>query len=109
MAIIGIGHLSREELAKQIDSGAKFVYYQYCFSLLIVSFRRSTDIYFIPPGKSPVPSGIPWTILSFFVGWWGIPWGLIYTPMVIAKNLSGGIDVTAQIRSQLGCSGSGPH
>jgi hypothetical protein len=106
MAIIGIGNFSREDLVKEIDSGARFVYYQYCVSVIIRSFQRDTDIYFIPAGKSSVTPGIPWSILTFFMGWWGIPWGFIYTPKAIAKNLSGGIDVTNQIRGQLGCTGT---
>jgi hypothetical protein len=28
-------------------------------------------------------------VFSFFAGWWGFPWGLIMTPVQIARNLSG--------------------
>jgi hypothetical protein len=34
---------------------------------------------------------------SFFLGWWGFPWGVIYTPMQIIRNISemsGGPDPT---------------
>ena len=34
------------------------------------------------------------TTATFLVGWWGIPWGLVYTPMAIFRNLSGGERVT---------------
>lgn len=27
------------------------------------------------------------SIYSFFVGWWGIPWGIIMTPIQIARNI----------------------
>ncbi|HLH54388.1 MAG TPA: hypothetical protein VKY92_12310 [Verrucomicrobiae bacterium] len=27
--------------------------------------------------------------LSFFVGWWGVPWGLLMTPIQIGRNLGG--------------------
>jgi len=30
-------------------------------------------------------------------GWWGIPWGFIYTPMSIISNISGGKDVTQSV------------
>jgi hypothetical protein len=35
------------------------------------------------------------------LGWWGFPWGFIYTPQVIAKNLQGGVDVTANVLASL--------
>jgi hypothetical protein len=36
-------------------------------------------------------------LLSFVLGWWGIPFGLIYTVQSIYRNLSGGIDHTAAV------------
>jgi hypothetical protein len=30
------------------------------------------------------------------LGWWGVPWGLIYTPLTLWTNLSGGRAVTAE-------------
>ena len=94
MQIRGIENLSRQDLVREISNGAKFVVFQYCFSLVVLTFRRSTDVYFVPAGQNPTATGIPWTILSLLVGWWGIPWGLIFTPMVVYRNLSGGQDVT---------------
>lgn len=29
------------------------------------------------------------TALSFFVGWWGLPWGVIMTPVQLVKNIAG--------------------
>jgi hypothetical protein len=40
--------------------------------------------------------------LSLLFGWWGLPWGLIYTPLTLWTNLSGGRDVTAELRERLG-------
>ena len=28
-------------------------------------------------------------LYSFFLGWWGIPWGLVMTPVQIGKNITG--------------------
>ena len=38
-----------------------------------------------------------YTLVSLVFGWWGFPFGLIYTPMALITNLSGGRDVTALI------------
>jgi hypothetical protein len=35
------------------------------------------------------------------LGWWGFPWGFIYTPMVILKNFSGGEDVTERVMASM--------
>ncbi len=52
--------------------------------------------------------GLPYTLLSLFIGWWGFPWGLVYTPMVLIQNLGGGNDVTAEVMSALGVSAPPP-
>ena len=40
----------------------------------------------------------PYSLLTLVLGWWGIPWGLIYTPLALMTNFSGGRDVTAEVR-----------
>ena len=34
--------------------------------------------------------------MSALLGWWGFPWGFIYTPAVLVTNLKGGRDVTSK-------------
>ena len=97
MQIVGIGGLSAGEVQDELRKGAKFVIFTYCISLLVVTFKRGTDVHFIRSGEGTVGKGMPYTLLSFFLGWWGFPFGLIYTPMCIIQNLSGGQDVTASI------------
>lgn len=97
MNIQGIQGLSVEQVQQEVARGGKFVIYQYCFSVLVMTFRRNTDIYFIRPGENAVAKGMQWTLISLLVGWWGFPWGLIYTPMVLIQNLGGGKDVTREV------------
>jgi hypothetical protein len=82
-------------------SGAKFVFYQYCVSILIMTFRRPSDIYFVRAGENAVAKGLPYTLLSLVAGWWGIPWGPIYTIGSVVTNLGGGKDVTQEVLSSL--------
>ena len=35
------------------------------------------------------------------LGWWGFPFGVIYTPMSIFTNLRGGKDMTAEIMASV--------
>ena len=89
--------MSASEIAFEIQRGGRFVIYQYCFSVIVMTFRRNSAIQFIRAGESATAKGLPFTLLSLFFGWWGIPWGFIYTPQVIYKNLKGGVDVTQAI------------
>jgi len=97
MAIKGIENLSTEEINAELRKGAKFVVFQYCISVVVMSFKRSSDIYFIRSGTGTAGKAAPWCLLSLVVGWWGIPWGPIWTIGTVAKNLGGGLDVTAQV------------
>ena len=97
MRVQGLHGLTEEELVRELSNGAKFVIFEYTISLLIVTFKRPTDIYFIRSNESAVGKSMPYTLLTFFVGWWGIPGGIIYTPMSLATNLSGGKNVTQEV------------
>jgi hypothetical protein len=82
------------------EAQARFVVFHYCVSLGIVSFKRSSGVKVIPPGGSRILAGLPYTLISICAGWWGIPWGPIWTLQAIGRNLSGGTDVTALVRSE---------
>ena len=102
MKILGIEGMSSNQLQFEIQRGAKLVCYQYCVSVLVMTFRRSSDVYFIPAGQSAVANGLPWTLLSVVAGWWGIPWGPIFTIQSLITNFKGGKDITANLAAQLG-------
>jgi hypothetical protein len=59
--------------------------------------KRSSDIYFIRAGESAVVRGLPYTVLSLLLGWWGFPFGPIFTVWVLITNLLGGKDVTSKV------------
>lgn len=85
------------QLQQEIQQGGKFVVFQYCISLLVITFKRSSNIYFICHDENAVTKGLPFSSLSFLLGWWGIPWGPIYTVQSIWTNFSGGKDVTREV------------
>jgi hypothetical protein len=102
MQILGVEGLSREQVAAEVQRGAKFVIFQYCISILIMTFRRGTDIYYVRPGESTIGRGLPYTLLTFLLGWWGIPWGPIYSVQCLATNLGGGRNVTDEVLRSMG-------
>lgn len=97
MKIVGAEGLTSAEVQQEVADGARFILYGYCISLLVVTFKRSSNIYFVRAGESTFARGLPFTLISLVAGWWGIPWGPIYTVQTIAQNLQGGRDVTSQV------------
>jgi len=99
--IRGIEGMKHGELDFELQRGAKFVLFQYCISVVILTFRRASDIYFLRQGENAVVKGLPFTLLSLVAGWWGIPWGPIYTIQSVYNNSRGGKDVTQAVVNSL--------
>lgn len=102
MKIRGVRNLSGEELAKGLAAGGRFVVYQYCISILLLSRLAPTDVYYIPAGESRTSKGLEYTVLSCVLGWWCFPWGPIHTITALATNFAGGNDVTEGVLLDFG-------
>jgi hypothetical protein len=101
MKIQGIEGMSPDQLQFEIQRGAKLVCYHYCISVVLMTFRRSSAVYFISAGESTLTKGLPWTLLTLLLGWWGIPWGPIFSIQSLIVNFGGGKDLTADISASL--------
>ncbi|MBO9701043.1 MAG: hypothetical protein J7604_12590 [Sporocytophaga sp.] len=99
--IKNIQGLSGSDIERELNNGGKFVVFQYCISIVVMTFRRSSDVYFIKPGESTVKHGIGFTLLTFLLGWWGIPWGPIYSIGALYTNITGGKDVTQEVLNSI--------
>lgn len=100
--IVGIENMTDQQINQDLQNGARFVIFQYCISIIVMSFRRSSDIYFVRAGESVVGRHIGFTLLTAVLGWWGIPWGPIYSVQSLYCNLRGGKDVTQDVLRHLG-------
>ena len=67
--------------------------YQVAVSFLIVTFKFPTRYYIVGHDAT---GGIATscTLVSLVLGWWGIPWGPIYTVQVVTRNVRGGFTRT---------------
>jgi len=101
MKINGIEGMTVSQVQSEVARGGKFVMYQYCISILVMTFRRSSGIYFIKADESAITPGLGFTLLSLVLGWWGIPWGPIYTIGSIYTNFTGGKDVTQEMMASV--------
>jgi hypothetical protein len=90
-----------DQLRFELDRGGKFVVFEYCVSILILTFKNPTDIYFIREGESAAGRSFGYSLVSLVMGWWGFPWGPIYTISSLATNLGGGRDVTEDVLAAL--------
>jgi hypothetical protein len=86
----GSEQFTPELSAEAPRTGDRLVVYEYCISLVAITLRRTTRVYRLRPGESGRWKGLPYTLISLLLGWWGIPWGILYTPVVVLTNLSGG-------------------
>ncbi len=101
LTIRGLDGLAIDGISLELERGARFVTFDYCISAIFMTFRESSHVYFVRAGESAVAMGLRFTAVSLLLGWWGIPWGPVYTISSVARNFRGGRDVTAEIVSSL--------
>ena len=58
MKIQGIEGMSPDEIRFEVQRGAKFVFFYYAVSVLVMSFRRASPVYFIPAGQKAHGKGL---------------------------------------------------
>ncbi|WP_018343376.1 hypothetical protein [Cytophaga aurantiaca] len=100
-AIKNVEGLTNNDINRELARGAKFVVFQYCFSIIVMTFKHSSDVYFIKAGESTTRHSIFHTLSTLVFGWWGIPWGPIYSIGALYTNLTGGKDVTNEVLSSI--------
>jgi hypothetical protein len=101
MQIYGLENISPQQLNQEIRRGGKFIIFEYCVSLLLVTFKRPSSIYYVRPGEGTFSKSASYTLLTLLLGWWGFPWGPIYSIASLVTNLGGGRDVTMEVMSAL--------
>jgi hypothetical protein len=80
----------------QAGTDVQLVVYPYVISALFLSFKRVSGVKAIEPGQSRLWPGMPYMLATLFLGWWGIPWGPIWSVQTLIQNLRGGVEVKLQ-------------
>lgn len=101
MLIKNIEGLSVSQIKELVNKGGKFVIFPYTISFVIMTLKRSSDIYFIRQDENSFKYSYSYVLLNFFIGWWGIPWGPIYTIGALYNHIIGGKDITQAVLSDL--------
>ena len=100
MTLQEVSRWSDTYLASDMAKGGKFVVFNYAISIIAVSYKRASKVYYIPSYGSAIAEGWKYLLISLLLGWWGIPWGPIYTIQSIINSFSG-IDITAEVMADL--------
>jgi hypothetical protein len=93
--------LTPAELSARLAAGGRVVRYEYCISLLIATLRRESTPVVLRSRQWAWLRGLPFSLISVVLGWWGVPWGLILTPLSLWANLCGGRDISSQVREAI--------
>lgn len=100
-------NLPPTDVERFLAAGGRLVFYEICISLIVVTWRRPSRVVALPPGSRGILRGLPYSLVTLVLGWWGVPWGFIYTPLVLLSNTCGGCDISAQVRTELGLPAQG--
>ncbi|MDR1864001.1 MAG: hypothetical protein LBR08_00325 [Bacteroidales bacterium] len=89
LKIRGVAGKSPSDILNEVNSGARFVRYSYCVSLIAFTFKLSSPVYFLRANEAPIRRGWIFLLISAIFGWWGIPWGPVYTIQSILHAFKG--------------------
>ena len=101
MKIKNIDGLSADALEREVVQGGRFVYFPYVISLIVFTFKRTSNVYLIRKGENILVKSIPFSLLSFLFGWWGLPFGPKFTFQSLRTNFNGGKEVTDEVMSTI--------
>lgn len=83
MNLNDLSHIPYSELSKELEKGGKFVCYTYTISVIFMTFRRPSQVYFLKSNEWGIKYGWKYLLISLLLGLWGIPWGSVYTLQAI--------------------------
>ncbi|WP_100075133.1 hypothetical protein [Chryseobacterium camelliae] len=96
-SIKNIEGLTTDQVNQELAKGAKFIMFSYTISIIILTTRKRSDIYFIRAGESTASYSWKYSMINFLFGWWGFPFGPIFTIGAFYTNFTGGKDVTQDV------------
>ena len=93
-------HVKLKEFEESLKSGTQYVVFGYVMSMVFYSFNRKSKIIVARSKSALFLKSLPYTLLTLLLGWWSL-YGFMYTITTLFKNLSGGTDVSPEIKSYI--------
>ncbi|HSI20107.1 MAG TPA: hypothetical protein VLA04_00055 [Verrucomicrobiae bacterium] len=95
--IIGSAGLTDEEFFSSLHNGTgRVVDYSYTLSAIAVSMGLHSGLHYRRSYLAGVLQSLPYSFVSLFFGWWGFPWGPLFTISALGINLTGGNNKTKE-------------
>jgi hypothetical protein len=70
----------------KVSARSEVITFDLAFSVVVASFKIPSQMFIV--GQHRIwPWRIAYTGLSFLFGWWGIPWGPVYTVQALHANV----------------------
>ncbi|MEL7001304.1 MAG: hypothetical protein AAFN93_01080 [Bacteroidota bacterium] len=92
---------SLQDYKHELERGGRFVVFEYCISAILFTSKHSSAIYLIRGSENGAFKALRFTMITLLFGWWGIPWGPVYTIQALTTNLKGGRDVTPEVMDDI--------
>jgi hypothetical protein len=86
-------HISDMQIFQELENGGRIVRYQYAISIIVMTFSLNSKLFLLRANEKGVKQGLPYSIVTILLGWWGIPWGPIKSFYSLKNNFSGGKNV----------------
>jgi len=78
-----------------VDLHTPLTRFQFCTSFVTLTFRQRTG-YLVGASVDVLLANLVATLWSLLLGWWGLPWGPVYTIQTLVLNLRGGLRTTVE-------------
>lgn len=89
-------------LVAAVQAGHRFYVIPYVFSVVILTFRRSMGgVREVSDHHWPVMPLAGAALVTSLLGWWGFPWGIVFSIAALVRLWNGGKDVTLQMLQQV--------
>ncbi|HEX7260217.1 MAG TPA: hypothetical protein VF258_00220 [Luteolibacter sp.] len=86
------------ELAERVGRGERLVSYPFIVSIVILTSQRSMGgVRWVKSGDWPMAPLIRATVVTSLFGWWGIPFGPIFSGLSLFYLWRGGRDATKEV------------
>ncbi len=95
--LAGTEGMTLGDVELDVLKGGRFLRYYWNVSVIVLSFRNSTALAYVRSDRSAGLGALGCGVFSLFFGWWGFPWGIVYTPLSLWHNTRGGTDHTHEV------------
>ncbi len=89
-------------LVAAVQAGHRYYIIPYVFSVVVLTFRRNMGgVREVSDHNWPVMPLVGAALVTSLFGWWGFPWGIIFSIGALGRLWNGGRDVTFQMLQQV--------